>query len=345
MHLRKPNQKDVTVTIRELGPDTLISVVAPVFNEESIVRTFVAEVLAELKAVAPTCRHEIVLVDDGSSDASPQTLDELAEEHAGVLQAVHLSRNFGHQLAVCAGLDHARGDLVILMDSDLQDDPHAFGPFLRNWQAGYDVVYAVRSSREESLPSRLAFGAFYRLLQWIAEIRLPLDAGTFSLMDRRVVDGIRTLGERNLYFPGLRAWVGFRQTGVEMARRSRHDRESRVGFRGLWRLSMNAFFAFSYVPVFVFRLLGVFSLLIALGMLAWSVGSQMIRGHQPASVMSGMIVTVFFAGINLLGIGVIGEYVARIYDEVKARPRYLVARVAGRTAAPIQTPPVCFHDI
>ena len=246
------------------------------------------------------------------------------------MKVVHLSRNFGHAMAVCAGLDQADADAVILMDSDLQDDPAAFTAFLAKWREGYDVVYAIRSERQEGFLKRLAFRTFYRILSWIAEIELPRDAGNYSLMDRGVIGALHAFSERNLYFPGLRAWAGFRQTGVPVSRRSRHDSKPRVGLRGLWKLSMNAIFSFSYVLLFLFRAIGLLAMLLALLILLFMLYNKYFADKALSGWSSQIIITTFFAGINLLGIGVVGEYVARIYDEVKARPRYIVARVVVR---------------
>jgi dolichol-phosphate mannosyltransferase len=306
----------------------LISVVAPVFNESSVLDAFVLEVREALRTLPEKVRSEIVLVNDGSTDGSTQKLDALAQEPAGDIKVIHLCRNFGHAAAISAGLDAARGDAVILMDADLQDDPQAFQGFFRNWRQGYFVVYAVRSSRQESLPVRWAIGAFYRLLGYISDAQIPRDAGTFSLMDRRVVQILRSMPERNRFLPGLRAWAGFRQTGVPVARRCRHDHKSRVGLRGLWRLSMNAVFSFSYFPMFLFRALGCLSLLGCAGVILFVLYHKLVTGRAVTAWASEMISIQFFGGINLLGIGVIGEYVARIYDELKGRPPYLVERVS-----------------
>jgi glycosyltransferase involved in cell wall biosynthesis len=212
--------------------DYRLSVVAPVYNEAEGIAGFVAEVRDHLAALQSPGGHELVLVNDGSTDDSGAILDDLAAAHPGEVRVVHLARNFGHGAAVAAGLDHARGDAIILMDSDYQDDPAAFAPLVDRWQDGYDVVYVERASRQEHPVSRGAFWLFYRVLGWIADTKFPMDAGNFGLMDRRVVDQLKKLPERNRYLPGLRAWVGFRQIGIPVARRARYDRAPRVGLRG-----------------------------------------------------------------------------------------------------------------
>lgn len=311
---------------RACGPDFLLSIVAPVYNEAEGIEGFVREVREHAEALDSEGRVEIVLVNDGSSDGSAAILDRLAAEQPGLLRVVHLARNFGHGAAVAAGLDHARGSAVILMDADFQDDPAAFAPLLAKWKEGFDVVYVERSSRQENPLSRGVFWLFYRVFKWVAATQSPLDAGTFGLMDRRVVDQLGKLPERNRYLPGLRAWVGFRQTGVPIPRRARYDRSTRVGLRGLWTLGMNAIFSFSYVPLFVFRIAGVLSMLLSLVLIAAAVYLHLTRndvGPWPAILAA----TAFLGGINLFGIGLLGEYIARIYDEVKCRPVYVVDRV------------------
>ncbi len=322
---------------RQLRNPPLISVVAPVYNEATIVETFVSEVRQALEALPQRVRTEIVLVNDGSSDGTAERLDALASEAAGDVRVIHLCRNFGHGPAISAGLNHARGDAVILMDSDLQDDPAAFRGFFEKWREGYAVVYAVRTSRKEPALVRLATALFYRLLSWISDTRIPRDAGTFSLMDRRVLEVLRSMPERNRFLPGLRAWIGFRQTGVAVPRRPRHDRRSRVGLRGLWRLSMNAIFSFSYIPMFVFRALGVLTLLMCGAVMLFVLYHKLITGKAVTAWSSQMLSTLFFGGINLFGLGVIGEYVARVYDELKARPVYVVDRITP-PAPPSKTP-------
>ena len=309
-----------------------ISVVAPVFNEIDVIHQFVTEVRNALKTLPNGIETELVLVNDGSTDGSARELDRLAEESAGDIKIIHLCRNFGHSAAISAGLDAANGDAVILMDTDLQDDPNAFQNFYQEWERGYAVVYAIRSSREENAAIRLSMYTFYRLLGFISDTGIPKDAGTFSLMDKKVVEVLRSMPERNRYLPGLRAWAGFSQTGVPIARRRRHDKKSRVGLRGLWRLSMNAIFSFSYFPIFLFRVLGVLSLLGCACAVAFVLYHKLITGRAVTAWTSQMVSIQFFGGINLLGIGIIGEYVARIYDELKGRPAYVIERTTPTPA-------------
>ena len=315
------------VTKRALTRDALLSVVAPMFNEAANAAPFVEEVLAAVDALGLPCAHELVLVDDGSWDGTSETLDAIAQKYPGALRVVHLTRNVGHAAAVSAGLDHARGAAVILMDADRQDDPAAFGPFLQKWQEGCEVVYAQRVLREESPPKRALFWLFYRAFAWMANVRIPLDAGNFALLDRRVVKQLQALPERNRYLPGLRAWVGFKQAGVPVPRRARYDQQARVGFRGLWTLAMNAVFSFSYVPLFVFRIAGLLSLGLSLAVILFALYHKFFTGRAVLAWASQLVTTSFLGGINLLGIGLLGEYIARIYDEVKARPIYIVDRV------------------
>jgi len=315
-----------------MSPDkreVTLSVVAPVFNEATGVDRFVEEVREALGGLDLNGRWELVLVDDGSTDGTAERLDAIAGTYADDTLVLHLSRNFGHAAAVLAGLEHASGAATIVMDADLQDDPAAFPAFLAKWREGYDVVYAVRAARRESRLTRALFWAFYRVLSWTANTPLPHDAGSYALMSRRVVEAICRMKERNRYLPGLRAWVGFRQTGIRVARRGRYDRRSRVGLRGLWKLAMDAVFSFSYVPIFVFRVLGAVSMLIAVGLMGYALFQKLITGTAVKAWASQFIAIAFFGGINLFGLGVLGEYIARIYDEVKGRPTYVLDRAVG----------------
>ena len=317
----------------ERPPRTKLTVVAPVYNEAAVIEEFVTEVRRHLETLATISACEIVLVDDGSTDGSAAKLDALAARYPQEVKVVHLARNFGHAAAVVAGLDYASGDAVILMDSDLQDDPDAIPRMVEKWREGYRVVYAIRSSREESVSRRFLFTMFYRLLRILSETPFPLDAGNFSLMDRQVVDVLQSLPERNRYLPGLRAWTGFRQVGVPVARCRRRDCKSRVGLRGLWKLSMNAIFSFSYVPLLVFRLVGALSIGLSGLLMAYALGYKLFSAVTIPAWTSQVITTSFFGGINIFGIGILGEYIARIYDEMKKRPVYVVERLVPAESA------------
>lgn len=308
---------------RPSGLKCLVSVVLPVFNEVGVLDTLVdalEDVLTETG-----CRFEIVFVNDGSNDGSADRLDELALENPR-LRVIHFSRNFGHQAALHAGLAHARGDAIVVMDSDLQDDPAAIRIFLDKWRAGYDVVYAERADRKEHIVKRGLFLAFYRLLNAIADIRMPMDAGNFGLIDRRVADQITAVVDCDRYYPGLRSWVGFRQIGVPVSRGRRYDDCPRVSLPGLFRLAKTAIFSFSSVPLSIFYVIAGLSLATCVGVAAFALYHKLFTGLAIPGWASVTIIASFFGALNALGIGILGEYAIRIYDQVRARPHYIVAR-------------------
>jgi dolichol-phosphate mannosyltransferase len=313
--------------MRKIDFDTLLSIVVPIYNEVDVIDTLASEIRETFDAIEFPGRYEVILVNDGSSDGSADKLDELGRSFPEQIRIVHLARNFGHSQAVRAGLDLAKGDAVIVMDGDLQDDPIAFGPFIEKWIEGYDVVYAVRTTRQERYGAPLVFKAFYRILNRVSEIRIPQDAGNFSLMDRRVINQLSALPERNRYLPGLRAWVGFRQIGVPVPRRARYDDSTRVGIRGLLRLANNAVFSFSHAPLTLFRALGVIAIVFSAVLLSYACYGKFITGEAIKAWMSQFVTITFFGGVNLLGVGIIGEYVVRIYDEVKKRPAYVIDQI------------------
>ncbi len=304
-------------------PDSLISVVLPVFNEAAALETLLARVRSSLLECGTN--GEILFVDDGSTDGSGEILDRMAERSADV-KVLHLSRNFGHQAAVQAGLSHARGDAVLLMDSDLQDAPEAFGQFLEQWQAGFDVVYAIRVARKEGIAKRFLFAAFHRLLSSVSSVRIPADAGNFSLLDGRVVQEICCLGERDRYLPGLRSWVGFRQIGVPVERNARYDDRPRVSLAGLTRLAKTAIFGFSSLPLAVFYTIGYMALSLFIGLSAAALYCRFVSGSAIPGWTSHILSASFFGALNALGISMLGEYVTRIYDQVRARPLFVIDR-------------------
>lgn len=311
-----------------------LSIAAPVYNEGNTIRRFIEEVTRATAPLRGELDVELLLVNDGSTDGTGPILDALVAAGCPGLAVVHLARNFGHPLACAACLDFADGDGVVLMDADGQDDPGAIPDFVRQWQAGADVVYAVRTSRPEGWVQRGLAWVFYRFLDAAANVRMPLDSGNYSLMDRKVADHLKAMTERNRYLPGLRAWLGYRQVPVSVARRRRHDGRSRVGFSGLLKLAANALFSFSYLPIRIFDVLGLFALTVSIGLTVFALYYKCCTAAALPAWTSQIITITFFGGINILGIGLLGEYVARIYDQVKGRPRYTVDRVLNRRVPP-----------
>ena len=318
----------------------VISLVLPVFNETAILSELTQRIVSVMEADA--LQFEIVYVNDGSSDGSRDHLNRLASRDHRIV-VVHLSRNFGHQPAVHAGLEHATGEIVIVMDSDLQDDPSAVPRFLERWEQGFDVVYAQRFNRKESAAKRFLFFSFYRVLNAIADSPIPADAGNFGLMDRKVVDALLQLPERERFFPGLRSWAGFRQTGIAVERAARHDSQPRVSLRGLFRLAKTAIFAFSGFPLKFFYLVAAISAGLCAASIGFVLWHKMFTGLAIPGWASMIITASFFGALNALGISILGEYVIRIYDQVRSRPVYIAEKVVNRITFP-STPPTTEMD-
>ena len=304
----------------------LISIVLPVYNEECALRQLVEQI--EGACLGMPHEFEIIFVNDGSQDGSAELLDELAQTDRGV-RVVHLSRNFGHQSALLAGLTGARGDAIVVMDSDLQDDPSAIPRFVEEWEAGAEVVYAVRVNRKENAIKRGLFFGFYRLLGRVASTPIPSDAGNFGLIDRRVANHIVHLPEVSRFYPGLRSWVGYRQRGIEVERGERHDEKARVSFWGLVRLARTAVFSFSSAPLTLFYGVALLSSLVFVGLSAFTLYHKFFTGLATAGWTSGLMTASFFGTLNALGIAVLGEYVVRIFDQVRARPQFIIDRTVN----------------
>jgi len=298
-----------------------LSIVIPVFNEESILD----ELWSRLHAVINESPHEIkvLFVDDGSADQTAEKIIQLSEAHA-MVQYVGLSRNFGHQAALNAGIHLAEGDAVILMDGDLQDQPEVIPDFIKAWEEGADVVYAIRGERKESAWLRPLFRGFYRLLSGVSGIDQPIDAGIFGLLDRRVVEVIKAMPEKNRYFPGLRAYAGFKQQGIRVDRDARLAGETRVGLRGLFKLGFDAIFAFSYLPIRLMTALGMAVALAAFAYFAVVMYHKFFSGKAIAGWASILGAVLFFGGLQLMMLGLVGEYIARIYEETKRRPSFVI---------------------
>ncbi|HEY5657739.1 MAG TPA: glycosyltransferase family 2 protein [Myxococcota bacterium] len=308
----------------EATPD--VSVVVPIYDEQENLPELAARLRAVLEPL--DLSYEVVFVNDGSRDASLECMRELRAADARI-KIVDFSRNFGHQIAVSAGLDHARGRAVVVMDGDLQDPPDVLPRLIERWREGYDVVYAVRRQRKESLPLRIAYHVFYRLARRMAPIDLPLDAGDFSLMDRRVVDEIVRLPERNRFVRGLRAWVGFRQTGVEYERAERYAGKPKYTLSRLFVLAYDGIFSFSDVPVRVARDMGLVITAGAALLAAWTLFKRVVHHQVVPGFATITLLVLFFGGVQLVTVGVLGEYIARIYTEVKGRPLYVVRSLEG----------------
>ncbi|HZS57730.1 MAG TPA: glycosyltransferase family 2 protein [Gemmatimonadaceae bacterium] len=304
---------------------TRLSIAIPLYNEQEVLPELLRRVGAVLDQI-PDGPHEIVIADDGSSDDTPRLLNAAADADPRLV-VVTLSRNFGHQAALTAALDHATGDAVVLMDGDLQDPPEAVPTFLAHHAAGFDVVYAQRVQRKESWLLRLSYFIFYRLALRLADLRLPLDAGDFGLMSRRVVDHIRAAPERNRYLRGLRVWAGFRQIGVPVERDARAAGSSKYSILKLLRLASDGIFAFSIVPLRAAALVGAAAIALAFVFAVYALYARLVLDRSPAGFTALTILVTFLSGVNIFFVGVIGEYVGRIYEEVKARPIYVVARL------------------
>ncbi len=304
-----------------------VSVVLPVYNERENLDTLVARIHPVLEA-STNGSFEVAFVDDGSRDGSSELLDAISENDKRY-KVIHFSRNFGHQAALQAGLDFARGSAVVLMDADLQDPPELISQFIEKWQEGYEVVYAIRKKRKESIWKRAAYTTFYRTMKIIAEIDTPLDAGDFCLMDQRVVATLVALRERNRFLRGLRSWVGFRQIGVEYERHSRNAGEPKYTLRKLIALALSGYIGFSSLPLRLAAWFGFLSAAAGLFLVVWVGLSRMLAPHVPQGWASTIAVILFVGGVQLIMLGVIGEYLGRVYDEVRMRPLYVVSSVVG----------------
>lgn len=312
--------------------DPRVSVAIPLYNEEQGVPELLRRVRAVLDAI-PGGPHEIVLVDDGSSDRTLEMLEAEAARDERIV-VVSLSRNFGHQAALTAALDHVSGDVVVLMDGDLQDPPEAIPRFLERYRDGYDVVYAIRERRHEPLWLRACYFLFYRALARMSEVQLPLDAGDFGLLSRKVVAELRRFPERHRYLRGLRAWAGFRQTGIALDRPGRAAGKSKYSVSRLVGLALDGLFSFSTVPLRLTTLLGAFAIFASAAFALYSLYVRLVLHRSPQGFTALMLLIVFLSGVNLFFLGVMGEYVGRIYEQVKARPAYVIGRVIRKAASP-----------
>jgi dolichol-phosphate mannosyltransferase len=299
-----------------------LSVVVPLYNEEDTVGELRQRLGAVLESVQPD--YEVVLVNDGSQDGTAEALRAIAAPGSR-WRAIHFSRNFGHQAAVAAGLRYATGRAVVVMDADLQDPPELLDTMLARWRDGYEVVYAQRTSRErESAAKRGLAWLYYRILRALSPVEIPSDTGDFCLMDRRVVDQLVALPERNRYIRGLRAWVGFRQTSVPFERAARFAGAPKYNFRKSLALGINGIISFSKAPLRLAIWLGLVVSLTSFILGIYFIIEKLTTNLDVRGWASTVVIILFLGGVQLLTIGIIGEYLSRIYDEVKQRPLYVV---------------------
>lgn len=299
------------------------SIIAPIFNETGNIQQLYAQVTQAMDSLKEP--WEFLMVDDGSTDGSTDMIRKLAQKDDRV-KPVIFSRNFGHQIAVTAGLDYSQGAAVIIIDADLQDPPEVILELIEKWKEGFQVVFAVRTEREgETWFKRTTASAFYRLIYRITDVKIPLDTGDFRLMDRKVVDALKKMGERHRFLRGMSAWVGFKQVGVPYKRAARFSGETKYPFRKMLKLALNAITSFSYFPLQLAMYVGF----IAAGMSIIAIPFVLVARFAGHSAFLGqastLMAVLFLGGVQLICVGILGEYIGRIYDEVKGRPLYIVS--------------------
>ncbi len=311
----------------------MLSIIVPAYNESEGMRLL----YDRLTACASTWNedYEILLVDDGSQDDTLAQAEEMAARDSH-WKVVSLSRNFGHQAALTAGLEHARGEVIAIIDADLQDPPEELPRFFEKCREGYDVVYGVRKKRKEGILKRTSYWLFYRVMSSLASIEVPLDSGDFCVMSRRAVDALNSLPERSRFIRALRSWIGFRQTGLVYERHARAAGEPKYNFSKLSNLAMDGIINFSYKPLRLISVIGMVLALLAIGLgifvLVQYFADWTVFGYNPRQTQgwtSTILVVLFFTGIQLFSLGVIGEYVSRLFEEIKRRPVYMVGKTVN----------------
>ena len=298
------------------------TIIAPIYNEIDNIQALYTRVCEVMDSIGES--WEFVMIDDGSSDGSTDAILELKKKDHKIVPVI-FARNFGHQIAVTAGLDYSQGDAVVIIDADLQDPPEVILDLIQKWKDGYEVVYATRSKREgETWFKLFTASAFYRLIQRITDINLPMDTGDFRLLDRKVVDVMGGMREKHRFLRGMSVWVGFRQTGVEYERAERLAGETKYPIKKMFRLASDAITGFSYFPLQLatylgFTFTGISFIAILALIISRLAGSQFLMGQAAT-----LIAVLFLGGVQLLSLGMIGEYIGRLYDEAKGRPLYTV---------------------
>lgn len=302
------------------------SVVAPVYNEEQLVEKFYQRVRDVMEGLGES--WELVLINDGCRDKSPELMDALHAQDPEHVVILHFARNFGHQIAITAGMDHARGDAVVIIDSDLQDPPEVIPDLIAKWREGYEVVYAVRAEREgETWFKLFTARLFYRIIQSLTDVVIPMEAGDFRLLDRNALEALKRMRERHRFVRAMVSWIGFRQIGVPYKRHARTAGETKYPFRKMFRLALDAITGFSIFPLKLAQWFGVaavgLGILLALVLLIIRLGGAAPLAGQGFTAS----LVLFMGGVQLLGIGILGEYIGRIYDEIRDRPLYIVREI------------------
>ena len=302
--------------------DPVFSIIAPNYNEARSIPEFYRRIRSVMDSLGEP--WELVWVDDGSTDGSTELLRELAADDPRV-RPVIFARNFGHEIAVTAGLDYSRGQAVIMMDSDLQDPPELLPELIAKWREGYEIAYAVRTGREgETWFKLFTASLFYRIIARITDVNIPMDVGNFRLMDRKVVDVLKGMRERHRFIRGMSVWVGFRQVGVPYQRAARFAGETKYPLKKMLRLALNAITSFSYFPLQVATYLGFFSAGLAIIAIPIVIAMRLYGSQAFFGQATTLIAVLFLGGVQLISLGILGEYIGRLYDEAKGRPLYIV---------------------
>ena len=302
--------------------EKLVSIIVPIFNEEEIID----EMISTIIDVASTWDYdyEIIIINDGSDDGSRKKIEKICKENKKV-KLINFSRNFGHQMAFTAGIDHAKGSSVIAIDGDLQDPPTVMTQFIHKWESGYEVVYGKRLNRKgESLFKLFTAKFFYFILNKFSDVYIPRDVGDFRLMDRVIVDKIKTMREKHRFIRGMIPWVGFKQTFVEYDRNPRFAGQTKFSFNKMLKFALDGIFSFSTVPIKYTILMGIFTILLSLGGIIYAFVARLLTDGWVSGWTTIIITILFIGGVQLISIGVLGQYIGRIFEEIKGRPLYII---------------------
>jgi polyisoprenyl-phosphate glycosyltransferase len=315
-----------------------ISIIAPIFNEAETLPELYSRVTAVMDSTGEP--WELILIDDGSRDSSRDMIRQMAQEDERV-RPVLLARNFGHQIAVTAGLDYSRGQAVVIIDSDLQDPPEVILELIEKWREGYEVVYAVRAEREgESWFKLQTASLFYRMIYRITDVKIPLDTGDFRLMDRKVVNVLNQMREHHRFLRGMSAWVGFNQIGVPYRRAARFAGETKYPFRKMFKLALTAVTGFSYFPLQMATYLGFGAAGLSIIMIPVVIILRSLTDTELVGQATTLVAVLFLGGVQLISLGILGEYLGRVYDEVRGRPLYITSQAPNEETIqqPIKQP-------